>query len=99
MSIQSLLRSSVLNFACSVGLPDCIATVQTKFNDWLLNGTAPDSDVKSTVYYYGLQTSGLASEANWDKIWKLYVDEKDAQEKIKLLTALAAVQTPWVLAR
>lgn len=95
----SLLRSSVLNFACSVGLPDCMANVETKFHAWLNNGVALDADVKSTVYYYGIFLSGTASEANWNKVWKLYLAELDAQEKMKLLNALSAVQTPSILSR
>lgn len=39
------------------------------------------------------------TEAVWDQLWKLYLDETDAQEKLKLMNALCATQVPWLLRR
>jgi hypothetical protein len=42
----------------------------------------------------------LASgEKEWNTMWNLYLNETDAQEKIKLLQGLAHSSEPWILQR
>lgn len=81
-----------------MGLPDCLSVATTKFNTWINNKVTLDPDVKNTVYYYGLASS-KTPEAHWNELWKKYLAETDAQEKTKLMSALSAVQVPWILQR
>jgi len=94
----SRLRIKVLSSACSLGHESSLQQVVTLFNQWLASPeTRPSPDIRDVVYYYGLQQ--VNTEAAWDQMWKLYLDETDAQEKVKLMNGLAAVQVPWLLQR
>ena len=48
------------------------------------------------VYYYGIQSSGVEA---WDRMFKVFQENKVASEKTKLLYGLAAIQEPWALER
>lgn len=70
----------------------------TRFTNWLSNSSVrPDPDIRSAVYYYGMQSVG--NEDSWNQVWELFINEQDAQEKLKLMEALAAVNSPWILQR
>lgn len=98
LSLCSLLRVSILNFACSVGHSECLENAGKHFNAWLNNSTdRPAPDLRNVIYYYGMVVNG--NEENWDKVWNLYLNEADAQEKIKLMDSLSAIQVPWILKR
>lgn len=94
----SLLRVTVLNAACSYGNTDALTEAGKRFTEWLSDPeTRPSPDIRSTVYYYGMQNVG--TEESWNKVWDLFVAEQDAQEKVKLMQALAAINEPWMLQR
>lgn len=42
-----------------------------------------------------MKTKG--TNENWEAIWKLFTSETDAQEKIKLMGALASVRDSYLL--
>lgn len=89
---------TILNAACSLGLPACLNEASKKFTEWLENPLVrPHPDVRETVYYYGMFAVG--NEELWNKMWDLFVSEPDASEKIKLMYGLSAVQEPWILSR
>lgn len=68
------------------------------FKKWLENPSQkPHPDLRSSVYYYGMQTIG--DEKIWNQVWEIFVKEQDAQEKVKLMSALSAIQVPWILNR
>lgn len=94
--INSLLRTTVLGLACSMGIQQCIDEAGNQFNAWLLKPDArPSPDLRNLVYYYGMQSQG--SEAKWNQMWSLYLSEQDAQEKSKLMYGLSGVQNPAIL--
>ncbi|XP_044317734.1 glutamyl aminopeptidase-like, partial [Drosophila rhopaloa] len=96
--LENRLRIKVLSSACSLGHESSLQQAVTLFNQWLASPeTRPSPDIRDVVYYYGLQQ--VNTEAAWDQVWKLYLDETDAQEKLKLMNCLAAVQVPWLLQR
>lgn len=95
---RSKLRVTVLGFACAVGHPQCVKEAGDRFNNWLSNSTVrPTPDIRGIVYYYGMLANG--NEQNWEDIWNLYLSETDASEKVKLMSALSAVQKPTLLTR
>lgn len=55
----------------------------------------PHPDLRSLVYYYGMKSVG--TEKEWEIMWKLFVDEQDAVEKVKLMNGLAAIKESWIL--
>ncbi|KAK6629881.1 hypothetical protein RUM43_003702 [Polyplax serrata] len=96
--IYRLLRIKILSLACYSGLPACLNDVGQKFLDWIKNPeTEIHPDVRSLIYRYGMSVVG--KEYEWDALWKRYLHEKNVQEKINMLRALAAVKEPWLLSR
>lgn len=94
----SKLRIKVLSAACGVGYESALEQAATLFNQWLASpDTRPNPDVRDVVYYFGLQQ--VNTESAWDQVWQLYLTEPDAQEKLKLMNALAAIKVPWLLQR
>ncbi|KAH8273103.1 hypothetical protein KR018_001059 [Drosophila ironensis] len=96
--LENRLRIKVLSTACSLGHQSSLEQATTLFNQWLASpATRPSPDIRDVVYYYGLQQ--VNTEAAWDQVWQLYLNEDDAQEKLKLLNAVCSVQVPWILRR
>ncbi|XP_017084588.2 glutamyl aminopeptidase isoform X2 [Drosophila eugracilis] len=96
--LENRLRIKVLSSACSLGHESSLQQAVTLFNQWLASPeTRPNPDIRDVVYYYGLQK--VNTENAWDQVWKLYLEESDAQEKAKLMQTLCAVQVPWILQR
>ncbi|XP_053945390.1 glutamyl aminopeptidase-like isoform X2 [Anastrepha ludens] len=96
--LDNLLRIKILNLAGNFGYEPMLTEASTRFTAWLNNSTdRPDPDIRSAVYYYGMQTAG--DEKSWDQVWELFINETDAQEKVKLMEALSAVNSPWILQR
>ncbi|XP_068153828.1 glutamyl aminopeptidase isoform X2 [Drosophila tropicalis] len=96
--LENRLRIKVLTAACGVGHENSLQQAATLFNQWLASpATRPSPDIRDVVYYYGLQQ--VNTEAAWDQVYQLYQAETDAQEKLKLMNALAAVKVPWLLQR
>lgn len=99
--VSSHLRTTVLNFACSVGLPECLEQAGTKFNEWLnsptYNTVRPEPDLRNIIYYYGMASAG--SREKWDKVWEIYKNETDASEKAKLIYGLSAIRDHNILSR
>lgn len=52
-------------------------------------------DIRETVYYYGMMTSG--NEESWNVMWNAFKIEMDSQEKVKLMKGLAGIKEPWIL--
>ncbi|XP_030079658.1 glutamyl aminopeptidase isoform X2 [Drosophila hydei] len=96
--LENKLRIKVLSAACGVGHESSLEQAATLFKQWLATpDTRPNPDVRDVVYYFGLQE--VNTEAAWDQVWQLYLTEPDAQEKLKLMNALAAIKVPWLLQR
>lgn len=92
------MRTTVLNFACSIGLQECINQAGIRFDAWLNNtDERPPPDLRNVIYYYGMEAVG--NEEKWEKVWDVYMNETDASEKAKLVYGLSAIQIPWVLRR
>lgn len=93
-----MLRTTILGFACSIGVQDCLDEAGKEFDKWLQNPSVrPKPDLRNTIYYYGMFTVGTIEK--WEQVWQLYLDEGDAQEKSKLMQSLVAIQSPWILKR
>ncbi|XP_063704235.1 glutamyl aminopeptidase-like [Culicoides brevitarsis] len=95
---ENHFRTTILSLACSFGHQQALTNVTAMFQKWLENPSKkPHPDLRGTVYYYGMQTVG--NEQIWNQVWEIFVQEQDAQEKVKLMSALSAIQVPWILNR
>ncbi|XP_055587831.1 aminopeptidase A-like isoform X2 [Uranotaenia lowii] len=93
--MKNRLRTTILDLACSFGHEKCLQEAGNQFRSWLDQGTVIHPDVRTVVYYYGVQQS--ASIQDWQKVKEKFRNENDANEKIKLMSALAAFPDAKVL--
>ncbi|XP_077286018.1 aminopeptidase A isoform X2 [Arctopsyche grandis] len=95
--VERLLQSTIYNLACSMGHSPCLQVAETTFSKWLKSTTDTiDPNLRNTFYYYGVQQTG---ENEWLALWDIFVLEDDAQEKSKLMQALAASTDQAILKR
>ncbi|XP_013907456.1 PREDICTED: glutamyl aminopeptidase [Thamnophis sirtalis] len=94
--IKSLLRTTVLEFACNMNDPQALANASSQFETWM-NGTRLDVNIRLLVYRYGMQQSG--DEEAWNYMFHQYTTATLAQEKEKLLYGLASVKNITLLNR
>ena len=88
----------MLSFACSLKHEKCLARSKEEFLKWLDNpAVRPHPDIRTVVYNYGMEVAG--NETTWQQVWELFLQELDAQEKVKLMGSLARVQDPSILGR
>ena len=93
-----MLRTTILDAACSWGNDQCLKEAATRFSAWLAKpASLPNPDIRSIVYNYGMEQMG--NEKSWNQVLALFVNEQDAQEKMKLMKCLSSVQIPWILQR
>uniref|UniRef100_A0A034VK36 glutamyl aminopeptidase n=1 Tax=Bactrocera dorsalis TaxID=27457 RepID=A0A034VK36_BACDO len=96
--LDNLARVKILSLAGRFDYQPMLTEAATRFTEWLSNPSVrPDPDTRTIVYYYGMQSVG--NENSWNQVWELFINESDAQEKVKLMEALAAVNSPWILQR
>ncbi|KAG8134499.1 hypothetical protein E2320_007602 [Naja naja] len=94
--IKSLLRTTVLEFACNMDDPEALGNASTKFKIWM-SGSRLDVNIRLLVYRFGMQQSG--DEEAWNYMFQSYTTATLAQEKEKLLYGLASVKNITLLNR
>ncbi|XP_007425882.1 glutamyl aminopeptidase [Python bivittatus] len=94
--INSLLRATVLEFACNMDDSEALGNAFTLFNNWT-NGISLDVNIRLLVYRFGMQHSG--DEQAWNYMFQKYQNTTLAQEKEKLLYGLASVKNITLLNR
>ena len=88
------LRTMILKKMCTYGTAAEEAGKQLL--EWKKNGTAIEPDLRDIVYTFGMKTAG--NRDVWQWMLDRYIDEGNAQEKLKLLRGLTSVSAPWILA-
>ncbi|KAA0717810.1 Glutamyl aminopeptidase [Triplophysa tibetana] len=93
-----LLRETVLGIACQMGDQEALNQASDIFNKWI-NGqlSSVAVNLRLLVYRYGMKNSGSAAE--WEIMFKRYLNAALAQEKDKLLYGLASVEDTTLLSR
>ncbi|XP_057260520.1 glutamyl aminopeptidase [Pezoporus wallicus] len=94
--LERLLRTSVLDFACSMGDTESLNNASQLFDQWLQGQIIP-ANLRLLVYRYGMQNSG--NETSWNYMFEKYQETTLAQEKEKLLYGLASVKNITLLDR
>ncbi|NXK52704.1 AMPE aminopeptidase, partial [Chauna torquata] len=105
--LDRLLRTSVLDFACSMDDTESLGNASQQFEQWLQGKTknikvlflysSISVNLRLLVYRYGMQNSG--NESSWNYMFKTYQETSLAQEKEKLLYGLASVNNITLLDR
>ncbi|XP_052129987.1 glutamyl aminopeptidase [Frankliniella occidentalis] len=91
------LRALVLSLSCSLKNDDSLNQANTMFKNWLKGGQKPHPDIRSVVYRYGLGNSEDTND--WELLLQKFKDEKNTQEKVKLMFALATTANESLLAK
>ncbi|KAL7982033.1 hypothetical protein Chor_001090 [Crotalus horridus] len=94
--IKSLLRTTVLEFACNMDDPEALGNASLLFKNWT-SGISLDVNLRLLVYRFGMQNSG--DEEAWNYMFEKYRTATLAQEKEKLLYGLASVKNITLLNR
>lgn len=78
---SSWFRINILDLACSMGHDTCLNEAGARFKKWIeAPENRPNPDLKSVIYYYGMQTVG--TEEDWDVMFDLFVKEQGDAEPI-----------------
>ncbi|KAJ8960565.1 hypothetical protein NQ318_013854 [Aromia moschata] len=86
-----------ITWACRLGKEDCVDGVRDMFNEYKVNGTKPNKNLRSIVYCNGLRYSDNSSD--WEFLWNVYQDTDLATERATLITALGCTQNTTLLNR
>ncbi|XP_036887781.1 glutamyl aminopeptidase [Sturnira hondurensis] len=95
--LTKLLRASVLGLACKLGDTEALDSASQLFQQWLTGTVRIPVNLRLLVYRYGMQSSG--NETSWNYTLGQYQKTSLAQEKEKLLYALASVRNITLLSR
>jgi glutamyl aminopeptidase len=93
--MKKLARVTILSLACAVDYNDALEQARTQFNDWISDTSLDISpNLRSIIYRYGMVT---ADESTWNKLFEVFAQESDANEKLKLMNGLANIRIPSLL--
>uniref|UniRef100_A0A0P4WG24 ERAP1-like C-terminal domain-containing protein n=1 Tax=Scylla olivacea TaxID=85551 RepID=A0A0P4WG24_SCYOL len=96
---ESLLRQTVLNWACVLGHQPCLDTAHQLYRQWMLhphNESIFTPNIKWVVYCRGVEMGG---EEEWNFAWSHYLKSNVASEKTRLLSAMGCTKKEWLLSR
>ncbi|XP_073328613.1 alanyl (membrane) aminopeptidase-like b [Pagrus major] len=97
-------------YACSNGLPDCVAMASNMYAAWMddrndkndknsTNSTNPftiDPNLRSVIYCQAVAAGG---KEEWEFAWEIYQTTSDISEKDQLREALSCTKKIWLLNR
>jgi glutamyl aminopeptidase len=93
--MKKLARVAILSLACALDYNDALEQARTQFNDWISDTSLDISpNLRSIIYRYGMVT---ADESTWNKLFEVFAQESDANEKLKLMNGLANIRIPSLL--
>ncbi|XP_045478249.1 glutamyl aminopeptidase isoform X5 [Harmonia axyridis] len=93
--LKKLTRVLVLKLACEIEYDAALKDAANQLDIWFTTRTA-SPDLREIIYKYGMKNADLDK---WEKLFKLFEEESDANEKLKLLRGLTAVNNPTLLYR
>lgn len=71
-------------------------TVAIKFTTWIRDQNERiNPDLREIVYHYGMMSVG--SLESWNKMWSVFKNETDLQEKNRLMRGLAGIRESWII--
>ncbi|KAL1506097.1 hypothetical protein ABEB36_005525 [Hypothenemus hampei] len=100
-STKILNRMEIIEYACKLGIKDCILQAVQFFQNWR-NSADPDKenlinpDLRQTIYCTAI---GEGGPEEWDFAWNRYLRTNVAGDKEILLNSLACSKDIWILSR
>ena len=99
--VDSLLRVAVLDLACGLGHPDCVARSVGLLQQWQ---NASDPDLEDPIPSYARSTAlctaiAAGSSSDWDFVYQRYLASNNPTIKVTFLEVLSCSTEDWVLER
>ncbi|NP_001192196.1 glutamyl aminopeptidase [Acyrthosiphon pisum] len=94
--LQRKFRAVIIKLGCTYGLPSYKKKVYELFKRFVNDKIKPHPDIRDTVYYYGMSQG---NDSEWNKLWDLFINEKEPLEKNNLMDALTASKEKSILTR
>ncbi|XP_053387798.1 aminopeptidase N-like [Mercenaria mercenaria] len=96
--LESFLRSTITNLACSYGVEACVDEAKQLFAQWMSSpeNNPIDPGIKSTVYCVAVAEGGIDE---WEFVLVQYRTANLADEKSRLLEGLSCSKQPVILSR
>merc|ERR1719507_2388853 len=99
--VDSLLRVAVLDLACGLGHPDCVARSVALLQQWK---DAADPDLEDPIPSYARSTAlctaiAAGSSSDWDFVYQRYLASNNPTIKVTFLEVLSCSTEDWVLER
>ncbi|XP_064214193.1 aminopeptidase A isoform X3 [Tribolium castaneum] len=95
--LEKLARVVILNLACVMDYDEALNEAKSIFGQWIDDNSFEISpNLRSIVYKFGMVT---ADEVTWNKVFEIFANETDANEKLKLMNGLANVRNPSLLTK
>ena len=99
--VDSLLRVAVLDLACGLGHPDCVARSVALLQQWK---DASDPDLEDPIPSYARSTAlctaiAAGSSSDWDFVYQRYLASNNPTIKVTFLEVLSCSTEDWVLER
>ena len=98
---DSLLRVAVIDLACGLGQPDCVARSVGLLQQWQ---DVADPDVEDPIPSYARSTAlctaiAAGSSGDWDFVYQRYLASNNPTIKVTFLEVLSCSTEDWVLER
>jgi len=89
-------RDLIFRLACKAGLPDCNRKASELLDEVLKNNSYKlPVDLQGAIFNFGVKN--MKSREKWNKLFKLYMNERSAQMKNQMLSSLGQIKNPKIL--
>ncbi|KAK9737306.1 Peptidase M1 N-terminal domain [Popillia japonica] len=93
--VTVLKTALTLQWACELGLEDCVTEADKLFKDLVDNGADINPNIRSTVYCSALRQA--ETDTYWNFLWERYQNSRLATEQSIILTALGCSKDEDIL--
>lgn len=96
--LNHLLRSKIVQWACKLGVQDCLNNSKRLFDEWMKTNDSSNisPNLKSIVICAAVRSGG---KEEWDFVWEQYLASNVGSEKDVLLQTLSCSSEAWILSR
>ncbi|KAG5892307.1 hypothetical protein JTB14_023487 [Gonioctena quinquepunctata] len=94
--VDKLKEALIQEWACKLGQEDCLSYAKATFQDFKKSGRAPDTNIRETVFCYGLKTSDHVKE-DFRFLFNVFQNATSSNEQNVILVALGCAENSEIL--